>query len=90
MEKFGTVTLEDGKRVFAQFKESSTSYIMNKEQNLISQYEDMCIRWGASKDPRKANILFDKIRKTEFELKQTEQGIQQLLLALKYTEGFVR
>ena len=51
---------------------------MNKEQNLISQYEDMCIRWGASKDPRKANILFDKIRKTEFELKQTEQGIQQL------------
>ena len=33
---------------------------MNKEQNLISQYEDMCIRWGASKDPRKANILFDK------------------------------
>ena len=48
---------------------------MNKEQNLISQYEDMCIHWGASKDPRKANILFDKIRKTEFELKQTEQGI---------------
>ena len=63
---------------------------MNKEQNLISQYEDMCIHWGASKDPRKANILFDKIRKTEFELKQTEQGIQQLLLALKHTEGFVR
>lgn len=63
---------------------------MNKEQNLISHYENLCIRWGASKNSRQANLLFDKIRKVEHELKQTEQGIQELLLDLKHAEGFVR
>ena len=40
-------------------------------------------------DKLEQHIIVQRLM-TEFELKQTEQGIQQLLLALKHTEGFVR
>ena len=52
---------------------------MKKLSDLISFYEEICEQWGEyianGGNSRKANVLYKKIRVTENQIKETEDGM---------------
>ena len=56
---------------------------MKKLSDLISFYEEICEQWGEyianGGNSCKANVLYKKIRVTENQIKETEDGSLRLL-----------
>ena len=67
---------------------------MKNFSDLISSYVKICEQWGEyianGGNSRKANVLYKKIRVTENQIKETEDGSLRLLSFLEHPNGYVR